>query len=101
MRGTRNLLLALLFALLLPFPAPVQALPDVPCADRAQVVNALRQQFREQLTGYGLSEAGVLFEIYAATDGGWSLIITSPDGKSCLVASGNHWEAAKPPAAKI
>jgi hypothetical protein len=103
MRGKRILLLVALLCALLPLtgylqPAVSQPTVKLPCADRAQMVSLLRKQFGERLTGYGLSDLGVVFEIYAAADGGWSLIVTRADGTSCLIASGSHWQAVKPPA---
>jgi hypothetical protein len=98
MRGRRNLMLAALLFALVPFTAYSQTAVGPPCADRDQMVSLLRKQFGEQLTGYGLSDLGVVFEIYAAADGGWSLIVTRADGTSCLIASGAHWRAVKPPA---
>lgn len=100
MRGRHLLLVALLFALS-PLTARSQPAIERTCADRAQIVSQLRKQFGEQLTGHGLSHSGVLFEVFAAANGGWSLIITDASGMSCLVASGAHWQAVKSPAIEI
>lgn len=105
MRGRRNLLVALLFALspltAVSQPAVSQPAVEQPCADRAHVVGLLRKHFGEHLTAYGLSHSGVVFEVFAAADGAWSLIITDANGRSCLVASGAHWQAVKSPAIEI
>lgn len=98
MRGRRNLMLAALLFALLPFTAYSQTAVGPPCADRAHIVASLRERFGEHLTGYGLAESGVLFEVYAAADGAWTLIITRVDGTSCLVASGAYWQTVKQPA---
>ena len=101
MRGRRSLMLAALLFALLPFAAYSQTAVGPPCADRAHIVSLLRKQFGERLTGYGLSPSGIVFEIYTAANGGWSLIITTADGTSCVVASGDNWQTVKPPDIEI
>ena len=46
----------------------------------------------------GLESNGRLFEIFAADDGAtWTMVVTTPDGASCVVAAGIEWQkAAKP-----
>ena len=67
---------------------------EQPCSDRNQVIAFLRHTHGEYLVGRGLSFGGRAVEIYASDAGSWSVIWTSPEGKSCLVASGEGWEQA-------
>jgi hypothetical protein len=96
MRGGWNPLFAALVFALLPSVAYSQTARGPPCADRDHIVSLLRKQHGEHLTGYGLSSTGILFEIHAAADGGWTLIVTTADGRSCVIASGGHWQTVKP-----
>jgi hypothetical protein len=50
--------------------------------------------------GIGLTDAGNLLEVLSADDGStWSIIVTTPDGMSCLVATGEAWKELREPAA--
>ena len=42
----------------------------------------------------GLESNGRLFEVFATDDGStWTMVITTPDGASCVVAAGLEWQA--------
>ena len=40
----------------------------------------------------GLTANGGLLEVVASKDGSWTIIVTTPNGMSCGVASGMSWE---------
>jgi len=63
-----------------------------PCADRNHVVGQLRDTFGERMIGSGLAESGVLFELYVGPTGSWTLLATTPAGRSCFVGAGEAWE---------
>jgi hypothetical protein len=63
------------------------------CAARAEVVAKLAQRFGETLRSVGLQRADGLVEIYASEKTGtWTILVTRPDGMSCLLAAGELWE---------
>ena len=63
------------------------------CAARAEVVAKLAQRFGETLRSVGLQRTDGLVEIYASeTTGTWTILVTRPDGMSCLLAAGELWE---------
>lgn len=68
-------------------PAPML----VPCADRAAVVELLGKQYGEQRRGLGLTFAGQILEIFVASDGHWSALLSYADGKSCMIGGGEGW----------
>lgn len=68
-----------------------------PCAERGHVIEHLRDLFGERALGRGLADEGVIFELYAGNAGSWTLFITTPQGKSCFVASGQAWEPVPEP----
>jgi len=42
----------------------------------------------------GVTNNGGLVEVLSTNEGTtWSIIVTAPDGKSCLVAAGEGWRA--------
>lgn len=63
------------------------------CAKRTDLVVHLAEQYRERPVARGLSENGVLLEVFASRDGAsWTAVGTFTDGTSCLLASGQFWE---------
>ena len=62
------------------------------CAPRDAIVNSLKAQYGETVQSSGLSEDGVLVEVYASDETGtWTITYTLPDGLTCLVASGSDF----------
>ena len=49
------------------------------------------------MIGGGLAASGVLFELYVAPTGTWTLLATAPDGSSCLLGAGEAWEPRPEP----
>lgn len=76
-------------------PAISQSATGPPCADRARVIEALRAAYGQYLFARGLSNDGLLMEVYTAPTGTWTLIYTSPAGRSCLLGSGEAWEPVR------
>lgn len=77
---------ALIFATQNAFAAPN-------CANRAIVLNELAAKYRETRRAVGIAANSTMMEMFAATDTGtWTLTVTTPDGTTCLVASGEGFE---------
>jgi len=72
---------------------------EAPCAIHNHVAGQLREIFGERAMGSGLTESGVLFELYVSPSGSWTLLATTPTGVSCLVGAGDDWEPRPPPEA--
>jgi hypothetical protein len=69
-----------------------------PCADRDSVVERLENRFGEARQAMGMHGGNGVLEVYASADTGtWTILVTSPDGKSCLLASGDLWETETGP----
>lgn len=65
-------------------PSPAGA-----CAARAEVVAKLAERFGETLHSVGPERSDGLVEVYASgRTGTWTVIVTRPDGTSCLLAAG-------------
>jgi len=63
------------------------------CAARGEVVAKLAQRFGETLRSVGLQRAEGIVEVYASEETGtWTILVTRPDGLSCLLAAGELWE---------
>lgn len=78
--------------LLLPFAQAAQAGP--PCAPRDQVVAHLGSKYAETRRAMGLAGNNMVVEVFAAEGTGtWTITVTTPEGMTCLVASGQGFEA--------
>ncbi len=62
------------------------------CQTRDKVLSALGGKYNEAPTSMGLASNGAIVEILVSREGTWSIIATTPDGLSCLVAVGKYWE---------
>ena len=40
----------------------------------------------------GLTASGGIIEVFASQEGTWTIVITQPNGTSCLIAVGLDWE---------
>ena len=78
-------------------PASAQA-PSGPaltqaCHSHADVTKMLDQKFAEQPSALGVQANGHLVEVFVSNQGtSWTIVVTRPDGWSCIVAVGQHWE---------
>ena len=66
------------------------------CAPRDVVLKALWDNYGEAPIGRGLAMTGSVVEIAASPKGSWSMFFTSAEGVSCLVLSGEAWQAVEP-----
>lgn len=81
----------LLLPLLLPVaPAWAQTLP---CAARERVLAFVIDARGETRLATGEAARGAVVELYAAESGSWSLVLSLPDGRACLLANGTGFVA--------
>ena len=78
--------------ILMTSPAFAQQQPQ--CGARAAVVKTLGEKYAETRRSIGISANNLVMEVYAAEDSGtWTITVTTPQGLTCLVASGQGYEA--------
>ena len=64
------------------------------CAPREVVVDRLATGYGETRQSMGLGAQGAVVEVFASDDTGtWTITVTMPNGMTCLVASGQSFEA--------
>lgn len=74
-------------------PGPIHAEPARSCAERAQVLERLDTGYGESRQSIGLAGNGTVIEMFASTEtGSWSILATSPDGRTCILAAGQSFE---------
>ena len=63
------------------------------CGRRADVVTMLRQRHGEWPVAMAMTDDGRVLELWAHEAGPWTLLVTSPEGISCVQATGSEtWE---------
>ena len=76
-------------------PASAQGGPAV-CRARDGLLSQLESKYGEVPVAIGVAD-GALIELLTAKDGmTWTIILTSPRGRSCLIASGEGWRPLVP-----
>ena len=64
------------------------------CDQRARVLGHLAQKYKEAPVAIGVTTSGGMVEVLTTGDGGtWTIILSNPNGTSCLVAAGEGWRA--------
>ena len=67
------------------------------CASRDLVLNRLQSNFGESLTAGGLRSQSQILEVWASdATGTWTVLMTTADGMTCVMASGTNWHQNKP-----
>ena len=77
-----------------PLPATAQETgqDSTPCAERTNIVNTLDSQYEESPRAIGLVSKEAVLEVFVSQTGTWTVVVTSPDGVSCVLAAGQSWE---------
>ncbi len=64
------------------------------CDLRPAIVADLTERLGQTRRGLGVTQEQTVLELFAADDGEWTLIATTPSGIACPVASGRSWTDA-------
>jgi hypothetical protein len=63
------------------------------CGGRASVEQTLTGQYGETRRGMGMAANNMVMELWANADtGSWTITVTTAQGQTCLVASGQNFE---------
>ena len=75
-------------------PGRADAMPA--CAQRTVVLEYFKQKYREEPAARGLANDGRVLEVLTTRTGStWTIIMTLPDGRSCVVAAGESWDTVR------
>lgn len=67
------------------------------CGPREMGVEVLKKQFNESKTAQGITEEGLMIEVFATPDGSsFTVFLSLPNGISCVVATGLGWMQIQP-----
>ncbi|NOD65753.1 hypothetical protein [Ruegeria sp. HKCCD6109] len=76
------------------FACPVAAQNARNCGPRIAVIDRLADGYGETRQSIGLGANNAVMELYASLETGtWTITVTTPNDLTCLVASGQSFEA--------
>ncbi|APZ53475.1 hypothetical protein [Salipiger abyssi] len=79
---------------LIAFGATAAGAQQNACAPRDQVVAKLAESYGETRRSIGLGSNNNVMEVFASAEtGSWTITVTSVTGLTCLIASGQAFEA--------
>jgi hypothetical protein len=87
-----------LLSALMMFALPVDAGSAVDtqgnnCGARNAVLDYLSTKYEEKPIAMGIAANGSLIEVLSSNKGStFTIIVTAPEGKTCMVAAGEGWE---------
>ena len=62
------------------------------CGERRAVIAELEKTYSEAPVSIGLASNGSVIEVLASPSGSFTIILTQPNGLSCVMAAGENWE---------
>jgi len=62
------------------------------CGERTEIVRYLEKNHAETLNAAGIVANGQLLEVFASPRGTWTIVVTNPNGTTCVIAAGDAWE---------
>lgn len=85
---------ALALGIMISTPAAAQ---QQTCADRSIITRSLQENYGEEFAGGGLRNSTSIYEVWENEETGtWTILMTKPDGSSCVMAAGTDWRHALP-----
>ena len=76
-------------------PSSAQGQP-VSCGERDSMLEQLRGTYEEKQVAAGVTADGRLLEVFAGASGSWTVLITYPNGPTCIATAGDGWRQVKP-----
>ncbi len=62
------------------------------CGERGKFLTHLGKNHQESPSAMGVTASGRVIEVLTSNDGTWTIIMTHPNGLTCMVAAGQAWE---------
>jgi len=73
-------------------PPAAQAQQQSVCGDHSDVVSKLKKGHSEDPVSMGLGSNGAVIEVFASPSGTFTIVMTLPNGISCLMMAGESWQ---------
>lgn len=65
------------------------------CNERGKLLRELESKFGEVVEHSAVADNGKFVEWTVAPDGGWSMLVTTPNGRACMIWWGEGWRDKK------
>ena len=76
--------------------APAFAQSSMPCGKRDDLLGHLSGKYQEEPVAMGLATNGSVVEVLASDAGdSFTIVYTTPNGLTCMMAAGSNWETVK------
>lgn len=92
MRRYRMAILSTLILIAGSIAHPPAALAQPVCGTHQSIAENLKKSYAETPVSMGITSGGGIIEVFSSPKGTWTLVITQPNGVSCLIAAGQDWE---------
>lgn len=89
-------MLRLAFAALVLMAVPAAAQAQSSCGERAKFIETLSRNYQEVPAAMAIAGQRNLVELFVSETGSWTMLVTQPNGMSCIVAAGSDWELLPP-----
>ena len=64
------------------------------CVERGQLVEGLSAKYQEHRQGVGITSTNTgALEFFASEKGTWTMVITTTNGRTCVLAAGHSWHS--------
>lgn len=71
------------------------AFAQMVCGNHSDITRQLQAGYQEALSGIGVASNGGVIELYTSKKGTFTILLTRPNGMSCLMAVGQNWESVE------
>lgn len=62
------------------------------CASSDEVKSLLSENYQENKRAMGVVGESRIIELFVSAEGSWTLVMTQPTGRACIIAAGQDWE---------
>lgn len=62
------------------------------CGDHKNIKKILGERYSESQRAFGMVNQDGLVEVYTSSGGSWSILMTSSNGRTCIIAAGKAWQ---------
>ncbi|MEK9751594.1 MAG: hypothetical protein VW338_00060 [Rhodospirillaceae bacterium] len=66
------------------------------CMPHEAVSTILEREHHEVVIGVALTADDKVMEVYVSPEGTWTITVTTPEGLSCILGTGEGWESVQP-----
>ena len=70
---------------------------QIVCGDRDKFLGMLGTNHEEQPFSMGITSTGSVIELLPSPEGCWTIMNTTSESPTCMVASGESWQPFPPP----